>query len=940
MAGFQLLMTDDRDKKLDLAFKMFDIESNGYVSEAEMRRFLSTFFRVGEEGAQAVIHDFESLFGPDKAIAKHVHDACRRMSTHYMDVVMKNIFHSQKLAAPGPGGQRRLFITDFKLWSASNGDRIKDWLDSLGDFWLASIDKTVRGINFPDTNEAVGIESESVKLLERSIKSPISATEMKAKMIKQPGYFSGAPKIPPPNCSFPRQKVKFIQELFIKISQDGSMGPPEWKRCLRAAGIFNEVVSERLFSMFDTSGDKQMNAKEFTWGLSDVCSEDSPPGQSPRMTPTQVRRAFAYRFYDENAQGYFEKSECAGFLKSWVGQSEATVRSANERFMQTYGLDHRDLELVELPHVRLEQERLKRVRDSVDTELTRYVDDVFRIFAAGAGKMNYDMFAAFTEKAPIVIDWLTELGKYLDQQFPKLAGMNFEDDNSDKANATELSPQRMRAAFKGHSNLGVMTEAGFEQCLKALGPEYANKQFAKLLFRVVDMNKNGSLTSDEFVDSFTTIISGTVENKLQIAFQLHDVQGKGYLDRKSLRMFFVSFFGQALDEVNILASNLDQWINGQQKDTDAGFKSSEREKGLPSHYFIGAARKLNLEIAVNMRKAAAGQVSMLVDQMVDHAMRYASVSEEHLYANEFSQWMSANTKFVVWMENVGKAWMVTKQQKQQELASFAAALGGSGGGEVGGGGGGGGGLKPARAPASADAMQAVIKAGDVGKTVGAVVKIVSTGEQPYLGAMPMGPMTAGPGGTWWNRAFTNRSHTERTQVRPRTHFDYVTLADLAEVFQKEIAAGKVYTKPNFRLVMRDRLRFENALVSDRLYTMFDVNGDGNLDAEEVATGLVLMVRGTRKDRLKLAFSFFDAGGDGSMMKHEMRVFLRAFARVSSEVVKGLIESLSEAFGPVAITGTEVVEAQEFKEKVLKAADKKLERSTEKMVTQVPTGVAP
>lgn len=133
MAGFQLLMQDDRDKKLDLAFKMFDIEGNGYVSESEMRRFLSTFFRVGEEGAQAVIHDFESLFGPDKKIAEYVHSACRRLAAHYLDVVMKNIFESQKLAAPGPGGQRRLFITDFKLWSAQNGDRVKDWLDSLGD---------------------------------------------------------------------------------------------------------------------------------------------------------------------------------------------------------------------------------------------------------------------------------------------------------------------------------------------------------------------------------------------------------------------------------------------------------------------------------------------------------------------------------------------------------------------------------------------------------------------------------------------------------------------------------------------------------------------------------------------------------------------------------------------------------------------------------------
>eukprot|EP01050_Picozoa_sp_SAG11_P019288 SAG11_NODE_3048_length_2733_cov_1.307897_3_plen_191_part_00 len=145
--------------------------------------------------------------------------------------------------------------------------------------------------------------------------------------------------------------MKFIQELFIKISQDGAMGVPEWKRCLRAAGIFNEVVSERLFTMFDTSGDKQMNAKEFTWGLSDICSEEAFPGT--RMTPLEVRREFAYRYYDETADGFFEKTEAAAFLKSWVAQSEATVRSANERFMGVYGLDHSDLELVELCSTRV-----------------------------------------------------------------------------------------------------------------------------------------------------------------------------------------------------------------------------------------------------------------------------------------------------------------------------------------------------------------------------------------------------------------------------------------------------------------------------------------------------------------------------------------------------------------------------------------------------------
>ena len=32
------------------------------------------------------------------------------------------------------------------------------------------------------------------------------------------------------------------------------------------------MVALRLFEIFDTSGDKQLNAKEFTCGLSEICN--------------------------------------------------------------------------------------------------------------------------------------------------------------------------------------------------------------------------------------------------------------------------------------------------------------------------------------------------------------------------------------------------------------------------------------------------------------------------------------------------------------------------------------------------------------------------------------------------------------------------------------------------------------------------------------------
>ena len=115
--------------------------------------------------------------------------------------------------------------------------------------------------------------------------------------------------------------------------------------------------------MFDSSGDQSMNAKEFTWGLSDMCSDAPHPGTTARpstcptpgitmtpnecsdaptpgitMTPNEVRTAFAYRFYDTDMSGYFEKEECKQFLLSWQQAADVSVDRAKDEFVGVFGL--------------------------------------------------------------------------------------------------------------------------------------------------------------------------------------------------------------------------------------------------------------------------------------------------------------------------------------------------------------------------------------------------------------------------------------------------------------------------------------------------------------------------------------------------------------------------------------------------------------------------
>ena len=100
------------------------------------------------------------------------------------------------------------------------------------------------------------------------------------------------------------------------------MGPAEWRRCLTAAGIHNTFVIERLFELFDASGDKTMTAKEFSDSLSELVNDQDPRGE---LSALEARR-FAFRFFDANGDSKFERRECVSFLKSWVICARDAIR--------------------------------------------------------------------------------------------------------------------------------------------------------------------------------------------------------------------------------------------------------------------------------------------------------------------------------------------------------------------------------------------------------------------------------------------------------------------------------------------------------------------------------------------------------------------------------------------------------------------------------------
>jgi Ca2+-binding EF-hand superfamily protein len=109
---------------------------------------------------------------------------------------------------------------------------------------------------------------------------------------------------------------------------------------------------------------------------------------------------------------------------------------------------------------------------------------------------------------------------------------------------------------------------------------------------------------------------------------------------------------------------------------------------------------------------------------------------------------------------------------------------------------------------------------------------------------------------------------------------------------------------------------------DTLFSAFDRTGNGMVDLDELASGFSLMTRGSKSDKLALAFDVFDGDNDGLLSRRELWKFLRAFLSVILEFSDarfsmGGIKQLHDAVDEAAVEMTAII----FKTLGLRMANK-------------------
>ena len=165
---------------------------------------------------------------------------------------------------------------------------------------------------------------------------------------------------------------------------------------------------------------------------------------------------------------------------------------------------------------------------------------------------------------------------------------------------------------------GRMDVEEFKKIYNRMFPSGVDDKYAEHVFRSFDKNKDGQIDFREFVISISITSRGTLEQKLQWAFKVYDIDEDGYITRKEMLEIVKAIF--KMSRHNSLSNSLsvsedvatpEERVDDIIKQLDANMdgKLSEKEFIDGSKNNPDIASKL---IQVNRRKSSVKEIREMI----------------------------------------------------------------------------------------------------------------------------------------------------------------------------------------------------------------------------------------------------------------------------------------------------------------------------------------
>ncbi|XP_050395326.1 Kv channel-interacting protein 4 isoform X3 [Patella vulgata] len=94
--------------------------------------------------------------------------------------------------------------------------------------------------------------------------------------------------------------------------------------------------------------------------------------------------------------------------------------------------------------------------------------------------------------------------------------------------------QIMYRGFKQECPTGIVNEETFKDIYAQFFPQGDSSQYAHYVFSTFDHDNNGSISFEEFVMGLSVLSRGTLQERLQWAFNLYDINGDGIITKDEM----------------------------------------------------------------------------------------------------------------------------------------------------------------------------------------------------------------------------------------------------------------------------------------------------------------------------------------------------------------------------------------------------------------------
>ncbi|XP_044875105.1 Kv channel-interacting protein 4 isoform X1 [Mauremys mutica] len=99
---------------------------------------------------------------------------------------------------------------------------------------------------------------------------------------------------------------------------------------------------------------------------------------------------------------------------------------------------------------------------------------------------------------------------------------------------TKKELQILYRGFKNECPSGIVNEETFKEIYSQFFPQGDSTTYAHFLFNAFDTDHNGSVSFEDFIMGLSILLRGTVQEKLNWAFNLYDINKDGYITKEEM----------------------------------------------------------------------------------------------------------------------------------------------------------------------------------------------------------------------------------------------------------------------------------------------------------------------------------------------------------------------------------------------------------------------